>query len=119
MPRTRINSPQIDLIQSTDANGWTLYDYGDFKQYRKRVTYSQAFTNGTSAVLSVSSTNLPVGMSTISTNKLDMNVVGSSWAMDINIRPEMSTSSSALTFVGRAFSSQTFNGFIDVTITTP
>lgn len=46
-----------------DANGWTVYEMGAWKEYAKTVTYSGTVTPG--QVVNVNTSNLPVGYSTV------------------------------------------------------
>lgn len=106
-------------VKSTDANSWTVYDWGSFKEYRKRVTYSQAFTSGTPTSLTLSSTNLPTGMSTLSTNYIGMSLVqnGNAWDMQVNL--EMTSASASLVISVLCSSTATRTGFVDVVIMSP
>lgn len=72
------------IAKSTDANGWTKYDYGLWQQYMK--TGSTAFTIAASTwaagnVLS----NLPVGFSTIGTLRLTASVRSGDAAVAITV----------------------------------
>lgn len=103
----------------TDANGWTVYDYGTWKEYKKRVTFSQTISGG--AGLTVSSNNLPSGMSTISTNFVHYSFVSTGNAFGLNIGYEGSSSTATLNFTTSTNDgvSRAYTGFIDVTITSP
>lgn len=48
---------------SVDANGWTVYDHGTYKRYRKWVTATVSYAAGT-AFISELNTSLPVGETT-------------------------------------------------------
>lgn len=104
--------------KTTDANGWTVYTNGTWTQYRKRMTFSQ-FINS-AQVLTLSSSNLPAGMSSLGTNFIDSNFVFGGNAYDFSVHLEMGTSSTSIvatiTIVGGA---NTATGFVDVTITSP
>lgn len=119
MARTKIKSPQLDPSKTTDANGWTVYDYGAWKEYRKRVTYSQALTAGGAAYITVSSSTLPSGMSTLGTNFFNYSVVSAGASGNLNFFAEMLTSATSAVFVAKADASLTYSGFIDMVITTP
>lgn len=71
MSETKVQASELSPNKTVDANGWTVYDYGSFKQYKKRgtTTVTVAAAGWTSAY-SVGGT-LPVGMSTIGTNFVD------------------------------------------------
>lgn len=111
--------PYYDSIsKTTDANGWTVYNYGTWKEYRKRVTFSQAFTAGSLVAVSLSSTNLPSGMSTLSTNFLSATIVPSGFAGDFKAYPEMSSSSASLSVTANPQVTRTYSGLIDFQIVT-
>lgn len=122
------NLPNRDIVQAlisiaqaisgkaapyVDANGWTVFDYGLYKEYRKRVTYSYAA--GTS-VLGLSSNNLPVGVSTLANVFLSYSYAVNGNAYDADIAFEGSTGNSTLNFTYQASTAQ--NGWIDVTLVT-
>lgn len=119
MARTRLTQLQENFSKTTDANGWTKYDYGNFQKYCKRVTFSQTISGA--VVLSLSSTNLPVGISTLSTNFLKYNYAVTGNAYDLSIVFEGSSAATALNFTTRTISgtATAYNGLIDVELTTP
>lgn len=106
--------------KTTDANGWTVYNYGAWKKYTKRVTFSQSVAaGGTGQLLTVSSNNLPSGMSTLGTNSIQARPVFSGDAGLHTVNPEMTSASTTLSFTIRNAHTSTLTaaGFIDVEIT--
>src|SRR4051812_7084598 len=65
------------LTITTDANGWTKYDYGTHQVYKKRV--SVAASKVANEVFNLTSSNLPVGIATVGTNFVSaaLNVINS------------------------------------------
>lgn len=60
-----IATRHMALSKSTDANGWTVYNFGNYSVYNKRYTNNgAAVTSGTVYSLTLSP-NLPVGISSI------------------------------------------------------
>ena len=71
MAETKVQASELSPNKTVDANGWTIYDYGSFKQYRKRGTTTVTVAaNAWTSVYNLGG-NLPVGMSTIGTNFVD------------------------------------------------
>lgn len=100
-----------------DANGWTVYDYGSHKAYRKRVTINQAI-NGPVAV-TLSSSNLPTGMATLGSNFISgsKTLTGSSYGLNWGF--EMSSASASLNITGSSNNGLiTFTGWFDIEIIT-
>lgn len=112
-----VTSAKIDIIPTTDANSWKKYDYGTTIIYKKRVTYSQSI--GASAFLTLSSNNLPTGLSSISGYYLDYTSTADANAFAINIVFEGSTSNGVLNFTAGSIdgATRTYTGWIDVTLT--
>lgn len=111
--------PQATGTKRTDANGWTEFNCGKYREYRKRVTFSQSI--GVLAVLSISSTNLPYGMGNFTQAHMNYSFVAGGQAGVLQIVQEGGTGSSGLAFTtartdGAAAS--TFTGYIDILITT-
>lgn len=65
-----VTSEKLAPAKSVDGNGWTVYDYGTWKKYMKRVTYSVTVANNAYNNNVASSANLPTGMSTLGTRFL-------------------------------------------------
>ena len=109
-----VTNPKLDITSSTDANGWKVTTLGTTKYYRKRVTFSQ--TIGGLAVLIISSSVLPVGVSTIGTRTLVYSPVISGSAGVILINFEGTSAHTFLNFTTATTegSSRTVTGFIDV-----
>lgn len=120
MPVTKVTEKEIALSKTVDANGWTVYDFGSFKQYRKRVTFSTGTTNVNTIIsLATSSTNLPVGVANLTGYHFQWNPGGMGWAYALHINSEVSSGSTtaggftAWTLEG----SRAYSGYIDLTIT--
>lgn len=113
------------MTKTTDANGWTVYDYGNWKEYRKRFTFNQSI--GGLAVLTVApangtgGTNLPTGLSTIGTNFTDYAYTVASGAGSLVLVLEGTTSATAINFTVSTSDGvvRSLSGFIDVTMVTP
>jgi len=117
MSATKVPQTQLNISSTTDANGWTVHDFGTFKEYSKRVTFSQTISGA--AVLSMSSVNLPVGVSTIGTHILKYSHVTTGNAYDLSLVFEGSTSNTTLNFTVRTVSGASFayTGSVYVTLT--
>lgn len=117
MAETKVPQTQLNLSKTTDANGWTVYDYGAWKQYKKRVTFSQTVT--AAAVLSLSSHNLPAGVPNYTGHFIDFATTTTGSAFAFIPIPEIGTGSTTLNFTVRSNDgiSRTYNGWIDITLT--
>ncbi|MDL2342315.1 MAG: hypothetical protein QFB87_04540 [Patescibacteria group bacterium] len=120
MARTRLTQLQQNFSKTTDANGWTVYDYGNWKEYRKRITWSQSI--GGLVAVTISSGNLPSGMSSIGTNFVSYTNIINTNAGILLIVFEGTSASTGLGFTaartdGAAAIAQ--SGIIDISITTP
>lgn len=113
-----ITPDKLKLTPTTDANGWKVYNYGEFKKYTKRVTFSQVITAGSAAFITISSTNLPAGIAALGTNTIKAQPIISPGAGDIIVVPQMTTASTSLAVVGKSTVTTTYTGFIDVELTT-
>lgn len=109
-----VTNPKLDITSSTDANGWKVTTLGTTKYYRKRVTFSQTISG--LAALSISSSVLPVGVSSIGTRTLVYSTVISGSAGVILINFEGTSAHTFLSFTTATTegSSRTVTGFIDV-----
>lgn len=103
--------------KTVDANGWTVYDFGNFKQYSKRVTFSQ--TISTAASLSISSANLPVAVATANAVSINYaaHIAANSWALQIG--REGTTGSTTLAFTAASVDgvSRSYTGYLDLVLT--
>lgn len=66
-------APEPIVTGGGGNNGWTTYNYGSFKQYRKKGSASFSIGAG-SWMVATSTSNLPVGMSTIGSNFVEGSV---------------------------------------------
>ena len=65
MAETKPNKDDLSIPTiSVDANGWTIYDFGKFKQYRKKATLVESLTGG-QWKWSANSISLPTGMANL------------------------------------------------------
>lgn len=117
MAETKVTSAELGPNKTTDTNGWTKYDYGTWKQYIKRVTFSQTIGGG--AILTLSSNNLPVGISDLSTVFIQYSYTAASNAYALSIVFEGGSTTGILNFTTNRNDGSTsaYTGFIDVTLT--
>jgi hypothetical protein len=121
IPDDIVTSDMLDLSSTTDANGWKVRDYGNWKYYTKRITYttsSLAQLSPTNATLS--SSNLPVGVTNLSNSIFTFSYFETAntpgfFHLVLNITPSSSTSLVFQATNLRA-SAQTYGGTIDMTI---
>ena len=116
---SKITTAQLNPTKSTDANGWTKYDYGTWQEYRKRVTFSQTIAAG--IALSISSTNLPVGISTVGNSTyMNYTYTATANAYALSIIAEVGTGSTALNFTTctNDLTSRAYSGNIDIIFVT-
>lgn len=108
-----VTAEKMTFSNSADANGWK---YHDIRQtYTKRVTFSQSMTSGSGAVLSISSTNLPVGVSSLGTLNMQYSYAfNATIAHRVNIGANMTSSSTSLAFSAQDANTETITGFIDI-----
>lgn len=59
MAETKVTQNEITFSKTTDANGWTVYDYGAFKMYARRVSVNTTIGGGS---FSSGTLSLPVGI---------------------------------------------------------
>lgn len=117
-----VTSTKLAPSKTVDANGWTVYDFGTWKKYSKRVTFSQSVTNGTITTLTVSSTNFPAGMANIDTKELLYSQsISSGFGSDAFITTDGMTLSTATAFAwsirNNGAATRTYTGSIDISIT--
>ena len=105
---TKVSSQVMAVTRTTDANGWTVDDFGTFKEYRKPTTFSTvSLTSGQTVGTTLSSSNLPVGMSTLGGNFIECKAIVGSFAMNVNLVPEMGSGSASLALNARNLDSIT------------
>lgn len=111
----------VDIVPTVDANGWRVYNFGTTKIYKKRITLSSTSvaTTATNINSGLSSTNLPVGFTTIgSANFMDYTWTAQGNAGALVITFEGNTSNVALAFTATSTdSTRNYVGWIDVTFT--
>lgn len=60
---TSVTPTKMNLTKTTDANGWTVYDYGTWKEYRKVVTGGAVGGSGSGILTNIySAQNIPAGI---------------------------------------------------------
>lgn len=114
-----VTSAKLNVIPTTDANGWKVYSFGTTKLYKKRVTYSN--TVGGLTTFPISSNNLPVGISTVgNASYINSTVTASGNAGALCVMPELSAGSTAWNFTATSSDglSRTYSGFIDLEMIT-
>jgi hypothetical protein len=114
-----VTSAKLAPTKSTDANGWTMYDEGTYKVYKKRVTGAANKAVG-EVFTFASSGNLPVGISSVGTNFV--NASGSIVPSDGSAGGlQATTASTSLPFVLKNIATSTINftGFVDFELRTP
>lgn len=64
MAETKVTQNEVKFSKTVDANGWTVYDYGEWKEY----AITKYWSAGTPAATAVVSTTVPypVGLSSSS-----------------------------------------------------
>lgn len=72
-----VTSVKMALSKTTDANGWTIYDYGTFKKYLK-ASSEPSVTVGASGRTEFSASNLPVGMANLNNVHVNATLTGTS-----------------------------------------
>lgn len=118
MAQTKVQGQNINVVKTVDANGWTVYDYGNFKQYKKRgqTTVSVGASGWTSSYNAGG--NLPVGMSTLGNNFVEFS--GSTGDAAITVGVYYHPGATYINFVltnqyGAALNNQTLNWTISIT----
>lgn len=118
MADNSVLSASLNVISTTDANGWSVYDFGSTTIYAKRVTFSQTFGGG-AVGLTLSSSTLPSGMSSISTNKILVGapMVGGNGAQ-FGFGLDMTTASTSLVIAAKSTDgvSRAWAGSFDIII---
>lgn len=63
-PDDSVTTRMLNPTKSTDANGWTMHDYGNWKEYSKQFgPYSPGAVAGGSGANLTTTANMPVGVS--------------------------------------------------------
>jgi hypothetical protein len=105
--------------RTTDANGWTKYDYVFYKVYCKRLTFSQSVAAASIANLTVSSTNLPSDLPSLGSHFFQYAAnITSGFSADAQVSSDFLTSAAVTAWAIRnnASSTRTYSGNLDVTI---
>lgn len=89
MPATKVTSSELNPSKTVDANGWTVYDYGTFKQYRKKGATQTSIGGGSWNNVNVTP-NMPVGMSSLGANFMEASVSANDAAISCNLGADSS-----------------------------
>lgn len=114
-----VTSAKLNVIPTTDANGWKVYSFGTTKLYKKRVTFSNTVAG--LVVFPISSNNLPVGVSTIgNATYINATVTADGNAGALVAVPELTAASTLWNFTASSTDglSRTYSGFIDLEMLT-
>ena len=108
-----ILSRHMDIISTTDANGWKVYDFGSMKHYFKRVTFSQSI--GASAFLTTSSSNMPVGVSNFQNRYFMYSYSTDANAYGLNMVLERQDTATSISYTVGSIdgATRTYTGWID------
>lgn len=68
-----VTSAKLNPSKTTDANGWTVYDYGTWKEYYKLVSFTGSDVIGNGNTRTQTSTNLPVGLTNLENTFFEAN----------------------------------------------
>ena len=96
-----ITTPKLNISKTVDTNGWTVYDFGNWKEYIKVQNFSTTLTAGQIAVVTIASSTLPTGMATIGASKVTNSLILDSFAYYFQGGLEMTTASTALRMTAR------------------
>lgn len=115
-----VTSAKLDVVPTTDANGWSIRDYGTSKIATKRITFNQSVNAGSgTSMSSISSNNLPSGMTNITNARMSYNVSYTNGdAYNTVLNAEMATNASVLNFTAIKIlgGTGTKTGFIDIVL---
>lgn len=100
----------------TDANGWTVYDYGTLRQYRKKGSWV-ASIGANSWALQGDTTNLPVGISTIGTRFVEGSASSSDSAIGTAIHSTSASTVVQFQIGNQAGATVNYTGYYSVCIT--
>lgn len=115
---TSITPLKMNLTKSVDANGWTVYDYGSWKEYHKRVTFTFNLGAGGVQAIALSSHLLPTGMSTIGSNHLTASAYlnGNAYSMGWNFEMVAASTTVNITVINNAGGAINNSGFFELHI---
>ena len=80
MAETKVTKNEMDYTKTTDAAGYTVYDYGGYKQYRKKGTQVNSLT-ASQWKFGAALATLPTGMSSFTNHYIEGSVVASDAAV--------------------------------------
>ena len=110
-----VSSDKLTLSKTQDANGWTVYDFGTFKQYRKKGTF-QVTIPGYGWISGEGEVALPAGMSSLGTRFLDAATGSNDAAVTVN--PYFTNAGTSIIFnVTNAYSLEVANKDVSYSLT--
>ena len=117
MAETKVTDNETNFSKTVDANGWIVYKYGSLTQYRKRVTFNQTISGA--VAVSISSSNLPVGISNFESVLISYSYGCSGNAYGLSMVLERVATGTSIGFTARSNdgTSRTYTGIIDVQLT--
>lgn len=93
MSETKVTKNEMSFTKVVDANGWTVYDFGGYKQYRKKGSFTDSLAGGAwkwgAAVASY-----PVGMASIGSNFMECQMGASDSAITLLMGQNLAVSMS-------------------------
>lgn len=107
----------MNIVPTTDANGWSVYNFGTSKICTKRVTFNQTVNSGSGVGVTLSSNNLPVGLSNVSGARMSYSyALTNGNAYQTVLVAEMQSNSTTINFTATKIVGSTSNstGYIDV-----
>lgn len=118
MARQQITENQVNFSKTTDANGWTVYDYGSWKRYTKRFVMP-AQTMGTGgALITLTGNNLPSGVSTVGSHHISYAIMLSAGSPFLVTNLDGDTTATTVKIGAARFtSSSSFSGNVYVELT--
>jgi hypothetical protein len=79
-----VTNAKIQFATTVDANGWSIYNYGSYKIYRK-VSSQSSISIAAADRTSFANISLPVGMSTLGTRQVHATIRGSSYPGNFSV----------------------------------
>lgn len=70
MSETKVTKNEMGFTKVVDANGWTVYDFGGYKQYRKKGSFTDSLAGGAWKWDGAVSA-FPVGMASLGSNFIE------------------------------------------------
>lgn len=96
-----VTSLKLAPSKTTDANGWTVYDYGTWKKYVKRFVSTPGSITAGNRVTIVGSQALPVGVSSLANVRMSYSAFFEQEAGSISVDMQNLSSSTTITALAR------------------